>query len=79
MNGTFYVVSDNPESIPERKYMISSGAFIENGADEPAKRLPSDKDLQVIDTATARRMFGTQAERFDGVTVCDTLSTLYMS
>ncbi|THG97306.1 hypothetical protein EW026_g4666 [Hermanssonia centrifuga] len=68
MNGTFYVVTDNPEQIPDRKLMISTGLFIENGAEEEAKRVPTDKELRIIDQDEARRLFGVHAERFDGVT-----------
>ena len=69
VNGTFYVVTDNFEEVPERKLMISSGVFIENGKEAELRRLPSDKDMQIIDRDTARKMVGTQAERLDGVTV----------
>ena len=68
-NGTFYVVTDNPESIPDRNYMISTGVFIENGPEAEARRTPGDKEMRVVDTDTARRLFGTQAERLDGVSV----------
>ena len=68
-NGTFYVVTDNPESYPDRKFMISSGVFIENGPIAEARRQPGDKDMQIIDTDTARQLFGSQAERLDGVSV----------
>ncbi|KAJ3551278.1 hypothetical protein NM688_g4797 [Phlebia brevispora] len=69
VNGTFYVVSDSPENLPDRKNMISSGIFIANGAEEEAKRDPTDRDMRIIDTDTARRLFDTQAERLDGVTL----------
>lgn len=49
--------------------MISSAAFIENGPEAEARRLPSDKDMRVISTEEARRIFGTEAERLDGVSV----------
>ncbi|KAL1938799.1 hypothetical protein VTO73DRAFT_11179 [Trametes versicolor] len=67
LNGTIYLVTDSPQDVPERKFMISSAAFIENGPEAEARRLPSDKDMRVISTEEARRIFGTEAERLDGV------------
>ena len=72
-------MNDNPESIPDRKYMISTGIFIENGVEEERKRIPTDKEMQIIDTDTARRLFGTHAERLDGVSVCDNHIRLLLS
>ncbi len=69
LNGTIYLVSDSPQDVPERKFMISSAAFIENGPEAEARRLPSDKDMRVISTEEAHRIFGTEAERLDGVSV----------
>ena len=69
MNGTFFLVTDNPAAVPERKLMISTGAFIQNGLDEQSRRAPTDREMRIIDPDTAKRMFGTQAERLDGVTV----------
>ncbi|KAI0674124.1 hypothetical protein C8Q78DRAFT_966787 [Trametes maxima] len=68
LNGTAYVVSDSPENVPERKYIISTAAFIENGPEAEARRIPGDKEMRVISTEEARRLFGTEAERLDGVT-----------
>lgn len=62
-------MNDNPESIPEPKNMISTGIFIENGPEAEAKRIPTDKEIRIVDTDTARRLFGTQAERLDGTSV----------
>lgn len=69
-DGTFYVVTDTPEEVPELKLVISSGVFLTSGAADEQKRLPSDKDMKVISTDEAHKLFGTQAERLDGVTVC---------
>ena len=62
-------MSDEPESIPERRYMISSAVFIGNTPEEVAARLPSDKNMRIIGTVEARQLFGAEAERMDGVTV----------
>ncbi|CDO73894.1 hypothetical protein BN946_scf185016.g51 [Trametes cinnabarina] len=68
LNGTVYIVSDAPEDVPDRRYMISTAVFIENGPDAEARRIPTDKEMRVISTEEARRLFGTEAERLDGVT-----------
>lgn len=69
LNGTIYIVSDEPEAVPERHYMISSAVFIGNSPEEVAARMPTDQVMRVISTAEARQLFGTEAERMDGVSV----------
>ncbi|KAF8273430.1 hypothetical protein EI94DRAFT_1715877 [Lactarius quietus] len=54
LNGTVYLVSDEPETFPDRKFMTSAGINIEN----------SPKC-----TAEAKKLFGTSANRIQGVTV----------
>jgi hypothetical protein len=77
MNGTFYIVSNAPrETLPELKYVISKGHWIENGQEKMDARLPSDKEIQVINTDTAKRLFGTGADRIDGMTVRDEATCL---
>jgi hypothetical protein len=66
-NGTVYLVSDEPETFPDRKFMTSSGAIIEDGKIDV--RLPSDKNMRIISTSAARKLFGTGANRIQGVTV----------
>ena len=68
-DGTFYIVTDNPEEVPEMKLIISSGIPLTSGPRDEEKRLPSDKDMKVISTEEARKLLRTQAERLDGVTV----------
>ncbi len=69
-NGTVYLVSDEPETFPDRKFMISSGVIIdEDNPELKAARVPSDKDMRFISTAEARKLFGTGANRIQGVTV----------
>ena len=67
-NGTVFLVSDDPETFPDRKFMTSSGAIIEDGKKDV--RLPSDKNMRIISTSTAQKLFGTGANRIQGVTVC---------
>lgn len=76
LNGTFYVVSDDPDSIPERRHMISSAAMIYNGVAAEAERIPTDKNMRIIDTQEASQLFGTSADRLDGVTVWEPVSNI---
>ncbi|KAH9941287.1 uncharacterized protein BXZ73DRAFT_42246 [Epithele typhae] len=67
LNGTLYIVSDEPENVPERLYMISSGIFITSDPADSPLRAPTDKQMRVISTAEAHQLFGAEAERMDGV------------
>lgn len=49
--------------------MISTAIFIENGPEAEARRLPTDKEMRIISTEEAHRLFGSEAERLDGVSV----------
>lgn len=69
LNGTLYVVTDDPASVPDRGFVISTALRIANGPVEEAKRMPTDKELQVISTADAKTLFGSGAVVLDGVTV----------
>ncbi|KAI0795666.1 hypothetical protein C8Q75DRAFT_863418 [Abortiporus biennis] len=68
LNGTIYIVTDTPSLVPDRALITSSGVMIKNGPVAEAQRIPTDKDMRVIDTDEARKLFGEQAERLDGVT-----------
>jgi hypothetical protein len=68
-NGTVYLVSDDPETFPDRKFMTSSGIPIDNDPEMVAARLPTDNDMRIISTSAARKLFGTGANRIQGVTV----------
>lgn len=76
-NGTFYIVTDDPSDVPPMKLIISSGVFLTSGAADELKRLPSDKDMRIIEPAEAKELFGEQAQRLDGVTVCMWLLCAY--
>ena len=69
LNGTVYLVSDEPETFPDRKYMTSAGIDIENSPEMVVARQPTDKDMRIISTVEARKLFGTGANRVQGVTV----------
>lgn len=68
-NGTFYIVTDDPTDVPPLKLVISSGIFLTSGPTDEQKRLPTDKDMRVIEPKEARRLLGEHASRLDGVTV----------
>lgn len=69
LNGTLYIVSDEPDSVPSRRMMISTAVQIANGPIEEAKRVPTDKEMSIISSAAAKELFGSSAQRMDGVTV----------
>jgi hypothetical protein len=69
LNGTLYVVTDDPASVPDRKLIISTAMRIVSGPEERAKWVPTDRELQVISTTDAKTLFGSGADVLDGVTV----------
>jgi hypothetical protein len=69
LNGTPYVVTDYPASVPDIIYMTSNGLAIYSGPEAAKSRLPSDRDLRVISTTQAQSLFGSSAESIDGITV----------
>jgi hypothetical protein len=68
-NGTVYLVSDEPETFPDRKFMTSSGVFVETDPETIPSRMPTDENMRIISTSAARKLFGTGANRIQGVTV----------
>lgn len=76
MNGTVFIVTDEPQKVPDRMLLISSGYPIKNEPGDVERRIPTDKDLQVISPEKAAELFGSYASRLDGTTVseaCDIL------
>lgn len=69
LNGTVYFVNDEPETFPDRKFITSPGINVSNTPEMVAARLPTDKDMRIINTSTAKKLFGTGANRVQGVTV----------
>lgn len=69
LNGTVFVVTDDPESAPDRKTITSTGLKIENGDEARTARLPTDRELRVITIDEAQELFGTSADIIDGTTV----------
>lgn len=79
LNGTLYVVTSEPESMPELKLIVSSGADIGHSAEERARRLPTDKDILVVSPAEAQRIFKSHAiSRLGGTTFLVTDSKQYI-
>lgn len=68
-----FIVTDHPGNFPEIRKMVSSGYIVNNGAEEVAKREPTDKDMQILTTKQAKAVFGNFANRLDGVSVCDSV------
>lgn len=53
--------------------MTSIGEPIEPGAEEQAKRIPTDKEMRIISPREAKIFFGPDAELVDGVSVSSPL------
>ncbi|KAG1794183.1 uncharacterized protein HD556DRAFT_1371462 [Suillus plorans] len=68
LNGTVFVVTDFPSSIPDRLTITSTAVDIFNGEDAVNSRTPGDREMQIISTSQAQRLFGSSAESIDGVT-----------
>ncbi|KAI0060492.1 hypothetical protein BV25DRAFT_1992823 [Artomyces pyxidatus] len=68
LNGTIYLVTSEPESFPDRKFITSTGINIANEAEMVAARLPTDKEMKIISPEEAKRLFGSGANRVQGVT-----------
>ncbi|KAJ7695741.1 hypothetical protein B0H17DRAFT_1055425 [Mycena rosella] len=66
--GVVYVVSDDPDTVPDVASMYSKGMEIFPGKDAEDSRLPGDEDIRIINTADAKQLFGTGASVIDGVT-----------
>ncbi|KAG6832018.1 hypothetical protein H0H92_006054 [Tricholoma furcatifolium] len=65
--GIVYIVTDQPEKVPNVSDIYSKGYFIENGKEAILSRLPTDEDIRVISTKEAKKLFGTGAHLLDGV------------
>jgi hypothetical protein len=69
LNGTVFLVSDQPEKLPDRKNITSNAGKIQGGLVGEQMRLPNDKHMRIIGTKEAKQLFGTGASIIDGVTV----------
>jgi hypothetical protein len=57
LNGTMYVIVQDPSSVPERRMMTSSGYEVWNPPEEVAKREPTDKHMRIITPKEAAEIF----------------------
>ncbi|PFH53395.1 hypothetical protein AMATHDRAFT_79208 [Amanita thiersii Skay4041] len=67
--GIVYIVSDEPNQVPDLQFVYSKAHFIENGPEKEAARLPTDEDIRLINRKEARKLFGKAAQILDGVTL----------
>ncbi|KAL4071258.1 hypothetical protein V8B97DRAFT_1871259 [Scleroderma yunnanense] len=68
MNGTVFVVTDRPETIPSREKLISTGIELKNDPVSVAARLPTNHEMRIISLEEGRELFGDTATLVDGVT-----------
>jgi hypothetical protein len=68
-NGTWYIVTDHPSSIPFLRHMVSTGAEIWNDEESIRRREPTEKDMRIIFPSEAKRLWGNSASRVSGVTL----------
>jgi hypothetical protein len=69
LNGTVFLVSDQPSTLPDKDQMISTSAYIKNGKEAELSRLPTNKEMRFVSTAEAKLLFGDGADIIPGVTV----------
>ncbi|KDQ55039.1 hypothetical protein JAAARDRAFT_134200 [Jaapia argillacea MUCL 33604] len=67
LNGTVYIVSDDPQSIPKPSLITSTSKPIDNDPVETASRLPTEKEMRIVSTKQAKELFGTTPSCVDGV------------
>ncbi|KAG8857032.1 hypothetical protein FRB96_005962 [Tulasnella sp. 330] len=67
INGSFHIVSDDVAAFPPIRRMISAGYKMANGDAETARQEPTPRDMVVISTREASRLFGQSASRMKGV------------
>ncbi|KAJ6454727.1 hypothetical protein C8R47DRAFT_1228578 [Mycena vitilis] len=66
--GVVFIVSNEPQNIPDLSEIYSKGVDIEVGEAAELARLPDDTDIRIISTSEARTLFGSGAQLLDGVT-----------
>uniref|UniRef100_A0A0W0G0A7 Glycosyltransferase family 61 protein n=1 Tax=Moniliophthora roreri TaxID=221103 RepID=A0A0W0G0A7_MONRR len=67
-NGTLFIVTDKPDTVPEPAAVYSKGIEVYNGEEAERSRLPTDEDFQVVSTKEAKQLFGSGAQAIDGMT-----------
>jgi hypothetical protein len=64
-NHKFYVVTTDPQSIPERRWILSNGFK----AEEREQNEPDEHTLAIVSPTEVRQLFGSFASVMDGVSV----------
>lgn len=77
--GVVYIVSDQPQQVPDLQFVYSKALRIENGLEKELERLPTDEDIKVISTSEAKKLFGTGAAIIDGVNFLVNDNAQYMT
>jgi hypothetical protein len=71
LNGTIFLVADEPEKFPDLSMITSPGIPIDDGPVDRVKHAPTDSDMRVISTKMAKNFFGDSADVMGGVTVSE--------
>ncbi|WVQ70868.1 hypothetical protein IAR50_000393 [Cryptococcus sp. DSM 104548] len=67
-NGTWFIVTDNPSSIPLLRLMSSTGNEIWNDEESIRGREPTEKDMRIVFPSEAKRLWGHSASLVSGST-----------
>jgi len=73
-NHTFYIVTTDPQSIPERRWILSKGFK----AEEHEQNEPDEKTIAIVSPTEARQLFGSFASVMDGVSFIQTDGPQYL-
>jgi hypothetical protein len=57
-DGTLFIVTSNPDSVPDIKLMTSTGLPAENTPESIAERMPTSRDMSIISLEEAQRRWG---------------------
>jgi len=57
-DGTLFIVTSNPDSFPDIRFMTSTGLPAENTPESIADRMPTSRDMSLITPEEARRRWG---------------------
>ena len=59
-NGTLFILTSNPETFPDIRFITSTGLPAFNTPESIAERMPTARDLSFISPEEARRRWGTE-------------------
>lgn len=77
LNSTLYVVSDEPESMPDIEFVLSKGLDIENGKAAEDSRLPTAKELSIVSSKQAASMFQGHVQTLAGTSVSSSAASVH--